>query len=970
MRSALYLNITLFLILFCSVMVNSEPVFVSGPTISDEGANISIKFATNEYTDVEVAVLDSNDKVIRHLAAGKLGLRPPVPFTPSSLSQTIYWDKKDDMGRTYAGTFDVKVGLGLMATFSRLYAPDTTTRLAYPILGVTTDADGNVYVLFRVGATIRGITKLVAYDKNGRYLRTLHPYSGYHDESKLKGFGRIKTEDGRYIPKSYMANHPTFFPEFQYPYRSGMAMTKDNRLILCNTGGDAAWYGNHSNITRLLIINRDGTCPGDSIFGPLVRRKYSQSSQVQVALSPSDKEAYVTGLYGVPAVYKVPLSYTTGMARCFFGDTVSGGTDSLKLGRPKGVATDSENRVYITDSLLNRLIVADSSGRLLAIRNVTSADQIHVHPITKAVYVMQLNPVAGKVQITKYSPFPALDSVCSFSTTWDANWASSSKSHPPVFALSVTGVLTRLILSSPLYNDPKLRIITDNGLTLTISTDVIPSVNPSVSWAGATVDAPGYLAVSPDGKTAYVGLDKLNKINLESGAISSSTIRGRDIEYGPNGLLYVWALKDRLDSAIVRYDAAERIVPFNGGRMACSTRVPLSYQGPDFGSRGFTVAGDGSIYVLQAHTGRSGAIHKDNITFLDKYDSTGVLAQDSIIRGNTSTSGIQVDLRGNLYVALNAKPRGVYYPEGIVPTQLPDPLSTSINRPWSIDYSYLNHYLTHYGSIFKFPPSGGSQLLTGTLVTAIPNGTLTADTVPVMQATGMYRYAFEIKGAEWQHLGISPSTGYGEDQGDPTCNCFHARYTVDGFGRVIYPDALRYQVAIIDNNRNMLLRFGEYGNIDQTGPGSVVPSPAIPFCQPMYVRKVNNEIFVSDVGNNRIVKVNLGHTIWKTASGKTGTSIEGLNIAEKFDCSLSPNPFNPSVNIYLHSPVKRNIHVSVYTIRGEWVRDLGSFVSFSGVSRLVWNGDNSSGRLVPSGFYIVKVKAGKNVRNYPCTLLK
>jgi hypothetical protein len=63
-------------------------------------------------------------------------------------------------------------------------------------------------------------------------------------------------------------------------------------------------------------------------------------------------------------------------------------------------------------------------------------------------------------------------------------------------------------------------------------------------------------------------------------------------------------------------------------------------------------------------------------------------------------------------------------------------------------------------------------------------------------------------------------------------------------------------VAVADNNGNEILRFGRYGNADQRGP-------EITFQYFMYVAKVNDSVYISDYGNQRIVRAKLSYA--KTA---------------------------------------------------------------------------------------------------------
>ncbi|KKL94446.1 hypothetical protein LCGC14_1864580 [marine sediment metagenome] len=103
--------------------------FVKGPTVVKEGDSTKISFAVSSVTDVEVAILDADGKVIRHLAAGVLGAaKPPPAPLKAGLAQELTWDGKDDDGRQVLsppkgkpakGAVKVRVRAGMTAKFGR-----------------------------------------------------------------------------------------------------------------------------------------------------------------------------------------------------------------------------------------------------------------------------------------------------------------------------------------------------------------------------------------------------------------------------------------------------------------------------------------------------------------------------------------------------------------------------------------------------------------------------------------------------------------------------------------------------------------------------------------------------------------------------------------------------------------------------------------------------------------------------------
>jgi hypothetical protein len=68
----------------------AETVFTTPPSLIRDGGKFRITFAVASPTDVEVAIVAADGKVLRHLAAGVLGGKgaPPEPFKPG-LAQTL-----------------------------------------------------------------------------------------------------------------------------------------------------------------------------------------------------------------------------------------------------------------------------------------------------------------------------------------------------------------------------------------------------------------------------------------------------------------------------------------------------------------------------------------------------------------------------------------------------------------------------------------------------------------------------------------------------------------------------------------------------------------------------------------------------------------------------------------------------------------------------------------------------------------
>jgi sugar lactone lactonase YvrE len=937
-----FLLYQLFLIVFLFPTAFSAQ-FSGTPQATDQGSNIKIDFTVSEYTDVTVEILDASKKVIRHLASGKLGPNPPLPFAANSLTQALLWDKKDDDGNPVSGDYEVKVNLGLNASFDRIYGENGKKIVPGYIKGAAVDSSGNIYVL---GGEFRGNTRLVVFTRSGQYLRTLNPYPGYLAEDKVAGFGRVDIS-GAKAPKVYQGHTGTMLPELHYPYRQGMAIGPQGWLVLANTPGDHQWYGFHTSHRRALIMGLDGSCPRDSIFGPLFTRTQVKD-HVNLALSPDGRYLYAAGLSGHHVVYRSLLDSKT-QAQPFLGTYQQPGNDNSHFYNPHGVAVDSKGNIYVSDYMNNRVMVFDSSGTFINQFFSHCPDQLQVNPKTDEIYVLSLDTTRQYVSVVKYSSLPALDSIAVMNLSWTSQ-INSSKKNPPVLALDHYNNPPLLWIGGLEYGKTELTGIQDNGQSLV---RLSYSIRSTPCWAGFTVNPPGYIAVDPDETVMYAGCDKWSKVNLATGAITASSIRGRDVVFGPDGYLYAWGISGYKDSTLYRYDKNGTRVAFAGGAMSF-TGPQNTFIGPDMGSRGLTVVKNGDIYI-HGRTGGAGD-HHSNTNVVRIYDPSGNLKKDTFISLNNGAGGIQVDWDGNIYIAMNSRPRGVTYPD-VFMGQFPNP--ESLSRPWDAEYAYLNYYLFQYGCLFKFPPAGGSIMLVSGDVSSLPYGNLDTTNVPQLQVSGMYTKVFEVQGPAWQYHGICPSVGPGQTNGDPTCVCFSPRFTVDEFGRIFFSDAFRYSVAVIDNNKNEIMRFGQYGNPESEGPGSAHPEAAIPFAYPMYVHKVNNSVYVSDVSNRRVVRVRLDYALhW---SSKTGLSAVEQVRESKSCVSAYPMPFSPGVFIQFDLKKRGNTVVHIFSPGGRLVKTLINRMAGPGILRVLWNGNDSQGRKVSAGMYIARVKIGKEI---------
>ena len=162
-----------------------KPRFVKGPVVTAAGGETRVAFEVAAPIDVTVAVLNTKNRIVRHVAAGVLGENAPRPFKPGALAQDLAWDHTDDLGRPVPpGAYRISVRLGLTPTFSLAipldkknwwYNDPTPTAKGLDIEHMPTPTIGKTLGHFSYG-TINYMT--VDRQRDEVYVQTQHVYDG------------------------------------------------------------------------------------------------------------------------------------------------------------------------------------------------------------------------------------------------------------------------------------------------------------------------------------------------------------------------------------------------------------------------------------------------------------------------------------------------------------------------------------------------------------------------------------------------------------------------------------------------------------------------------------------------------------------------------------------------------------------------------------------------------------------------
>lgn len=125
-----------------------------------------------------------------------------------------------------------------------------------------------------------------------------------------------------------------------------------------------------------------------------------------------------------------------------------------------------------------------------------------------------------------------------------------------------------------------------------------------------------------------------------------------------------------------------------------------------------------------------------------------------------------------------------------------------------------------------------------------------------------------VENAEWFYGGVGYA-GFNTAHAGGGCACWFSRFTLDYFARSFAPEPHLFGVAVLDTNGNLILRIGRFGNVDAGKPLVAGPEERqsrstggdeVALFHACYVgTHTDRRLFISDVGNGRILSVKLGY---------------------------------------------------------------------------------------------------------------
>ncbi|MHC4177580.1 MAG: NHL repeat-containing protein, partial [Planctomycetota bacterium] len=746
-------------ILWMSVALPAAEVeFAERPRVAQHDGQVTISFALSQATDVEVAVLNADARVVRHLAAGVLGgeRTPPQPLQPG-LKQSLVWDGRDDLSRpALGGPFRVQVRVGMQVKFGRMIGGSPYTgsvvQMPYraPVNGLALDSEGNLYVKMMSSVGSHGNSGMWPwhvrkFDREGNYVKTILPYPPSMRRDRTSGFKLLETR-GAFTP----ANQNSLYPVFA---------TLGNEIIHRVIGGQLVFV--HSEQRQLNFFALDGTnrLRTLTMWPDEVKLNCPRWLDIQVAISPDGRYAYYSNVAGTaydgkrPAdidprwpqgrVYRQDLSGPDSVPQPWF-DLELPDFEGRSYWMPSawdkktataGIDTDNQGNVLVCDLVGGQVVEIDTEGNRRSATAVPWPDKVMVSRKSGHLYVISrkvsrgvlppatLRKIEGRGERAKV--------VAELQVAGTVGGA---------YALDESGDVAVLWLAGSTPEGEKLLRAEDHGDRLAVTGEDFLNRDPSA------ITFVGYMDVDRQAELVYVTRSggTVWRFDGRTGQGGPLEIKAVDLAVGPGGRVYTWGVDGRYAGPIARY--TRRLEP-----------APLESTGRNTYGYLYGRAGRGcSVCGLDVDAkGRVFATYGSNECHVRAYDAEGELVdfQRKItldtprgpqtvpvaVAGVVGYGGsIRLDTAGNIYLLQQGLPEDHQPPPG---------------------YENDPAYRLAVGTIYKFPSSGGR---------------ITLGDWSVKRAAGAVA-AYPGCGpvSRWRAVGA--------------CACTKPRFDVDEFGRLYIP---------------------------------------------------------------------------------------------------------------------------------------------------------------------------------------
>jgi hypothetical protein len=701
------------------------------------------------------------------------------------------------------------------------------------------------------------------YDLQGQYLRELMPFPADLKTGAMKETASWNEAQKSWFPRNASCLVPDFY------------VANFTRLTLLSASPSAGLA--FASSEEVYKLNADGSVSGPSfgtkqktqpVFDAKDQNKnhYEHPWHYQVGPlcysgSPDGKYLYLTGAVPNPEKRKKPdprfplggiyrmaldgrdeMKLFASLPAEYNGPwAVDGGKNYGNTGPIHFVGFDGRNNVYVPDRQANRVVVFSESGKQLGEFPCKNPEQIVVHPKTGAVYVLRKvcnGWNSHAIAIEKFSGFgPDAKSLAIFDKI-------PNKANPKI---ALAAAADRTVVWVAGMGDGILALEDRDGALTPVETRFKPRPEAQVDWNRLSVDyARDELYVSDggnkiwryDGKTGEGGIFK-DKTGKPLAAV--------DLSVGYDGLLYI-RTGESFSGPLERFTRELEPAPYPGGSHVISPSIYSRY-GIGNCEKGLGIGPKGEVYISFMYDWTLyavGGFGPDGKAMPGVYLSGKFPAAPDKLKGyppelrssvigpvTAGGGGIRVDLQGNIYLGLDAKPDGAAPPATLA--------TDEVAKRWTT-------------SVLKFGPKGGAILGLKDSESKQPDAPRI-----VLDGNRSAENALNI------YSGLGPVSGAGPGGNSSCCVCRVPRFDVDRFGRLVIPSAFSATVLYYDNAGNLITSIGSYGNFDSqyvnpaTEAGKAkkasVATPAIPLAWPSGAGFTENSIYLCDTYNRRALRV-------------------------------------------------------------------------------------------------------------------
>ena len=678
--------------------------------------------------------------------------------------------------------------------------------------------------------------------------------------------------------------------------------------------------------THLSRIATDGSSGGLNLHGPDLALRYDSPLWTadprrdegdarfirpkRAALSPDGEWLYLTrynetfpGSWGVVFWRHMVMRIRydgDGEPEVFVGSINESGDADGQFKKPADVAVDREGRVYVADHSNDRVQVFNPDGEHITNISVRRPTQIDIHHETGEIFVFSWAlPVTGRTSfrgttptvdsseanffnLTKFSPLPNPEQVESWDLQRPTGLSRTRPSNVDIDAVVDTWadpprvwITARSPARSRNTHGQGAMLLSLKDGEATVERDLL---NEAVRNIRRVRPAPfnrqrlyvnhanGMLYLVEGDSSHGKAFRQVVRIDPETGRTREIDLpmSAEDMAFDLEGYAYL-----RTSDMIIRFQADSwREVPFDYGEererhhfgSGGSERSTHILSGAMFpGNKGFHqggmhVSANGNIVVaaLYDHMERRGEEDRHGmegylpslypgrrwgagqsrlgVILVHIIDRHGNMVYDDAVPGlHVHINGTAIDANNNVYL-LNASP---------------------------IVIDGEEHFNDHAGTLMKFSPRDGRLLASGGAPVPLTN---TPD-----RPNDLRRPSAWVEGAEWMYGGV----GWGGHNYSTGCSCPNARFSLDYLARSFTPEVDRYNVGVLDSAGNLILRVGQYGNVDDGKPlvedggppnnRSIGGDETALMFAPYVATHTDHRLYIADPGNARIVSVKLNY---------------------------------------------------------------------------------------------------------------